>query len=85
VGTAITVGNRWAIGDFDTDRLIDTADEIGGIPCVALDHVIAYKRLAGRAKDLNHLDIIECHRAGGADSVLGSCIGEVEHAASEGM
>lgn len=85
VGTAITVGTRWAIGDFDTDRLIDTADEIGGIPCVGLDHVIAYKRLAGRAKDRLHLEIIESHQGRDANSVPSSNIGEVEHPAPEGL
>jgi hypothetical protein len=59
LGTGITVGDRWAIGNFDTDQLIDSAEEICSIPCVALKHVVAYKRLAGRPKDRAHLEIIE--------------------------
>lgn len=57
-GGAITVGTSWAYGDFDVDRLIDTAEMIEGFPCVLLEHVAAFKRIAGRAKDMEHLAII---------------------------
>lgn len=53
---AITVGTEWAIGDFDVDQLIDTADVIDGIPFVRLEHVVAYKQIARRDKDLEHLE-----------------------------
>lgn len=59
---AIQLGTRWAIGDSDVDELIDTAEIIHGIPFVRLEHVIAYKRLAGRAKDLQHLEQLERFR-----------------------
>ena len=59
IGSHITVGTAWGIGEFDTDELIDTAELIHGVPCVLLRHVIAYKRIAGRAKDVAHLEIIE--------------------------
>lgn len=62
----ITVGTRWAIGEVDTDALIDTAEIVDGIPCVRLEHVIAYKRLANRPKDRRHLTIIDA-RLGGPD------------------
>ena len=54
-GGAITMGTTWAYGDFDLDELIDTAELIDGIPFVRLEHVAAYKRIAGRPKDLEHL------------------------------
>ena len=56
---AITVGTEWAIGDFDVDDLIDTAELIEGIPFVRLEHVVAYKRIAGRPKDREHLQLLE--------------------------
>ena len=55
----VTFGTRWAIGDFDVDRLIDTADTLDGLPFVCLEHVIAYKRLADRPKDREHLRRLE--------------------------
>ena len=54
----VTFGTRWAIGDFDVDRLIDTAERIGGLPFVRLEHVAAYKRLADRPKDREHLRLL---------------------------
>ncbi|MBN2112649.1 MAG: hypothetical protein JW785_00820 [Acidimicrobiia bacterium] len=52
---AVTLGVRWAVGDLDADDLINTAEEIDGLPFVRLEHVAAYKRLAGRPKDREHL------------------------------
>lgn len=52
---AITVGRSWAYGDADIDELIDTSETIEGLPFVRLEHVVAYKRIADRAKDRNHL------------------------------
>lgn len=60
-GGAITVGRSWRYGDVSIDDLIDTAETISGIPCVRLEHVIAYKRIAGRPKDLAHLAVIDRH------------------------
>ena len=60
---AITMGTSWAIGDFDTDLLIDTAEIVDGLPFVGLEHVVAYKRLARRPKDLEHLDSLARHQA----------------------
>lgn len=34
---AITIGRRWAIGDFDVDDLIDTAELIEGLPSSIFD------------------------------------------------
>ena len=59
VGEHITIGTSWGIGDFDVDSLIDEAELIEGIPCVLLEHVIAYKRIANRPKDRMHLKVID--------------------------
>lgn len=61
IGGDITVGTTWAYGDVDIDRLIDTAEMIDGVPCVTIDHVVAYKRIADRPKDRAHLAIIEAN------------------------
>ena len=61
---AITVGTEWAIGAFGVDELIDTAEVIDGLPFVRLDHVVAYKELAGRPKDLEHLEALRRYRSG---------------------
>jgi hypothetical protein len=60
---AITVGTEWAIGDFDVDELINTAEMIDGIPFVRVEHVVAYKRLAGRPKDRKHLELLAAYQA----------------------
>lgn len=62
LGPDITVGTRWAIGDVDTDELIDTAEIIDGIPFASLDAVVAYKAISRRPKDLDHLEIIDRER-----------------------
>ena len=58
----ITIGTEWAIGDFGIDELIDTSETIDGLPFVRLEHVITYKQIAGRPKDLRHLELMK--RAG---------------------
>lgn len=42
-GGGLTFGRQWGIGVFDIDELIDTADVIGGIRFVRLEHVVTYK------------------------------------------
>ena len=51
----INFGNRWAIGDFDTDTLIDSMELFQGLPFVSLQYVSAYKIIANRPKDRQHL------------------------------
>lgn len=51
----LTFGITWRYGTFDLDELIDTAEDIQGLPFVRLEHVETYKREAGRPKDLEHL------------------------------
>jgi hypothetical protein len=58
-GGKVTIGTSWAIGNVDVDEAIDSADIIAGIPWVRLDLVAAYKRLAARPKDLEHLRLLE--------------------------
>ena len=41
------------------DHLIDTAEVIDGLPFVRLEHVVAYKRIADRPKDREHLRLLE--------------------------
>lgn len=65
IGDHITVGTVWAIGDFSADALIDEAEIIEGLPCVRLEHVVAYKRIADRSKDRAHLLVIEAHLSSG--------------------
>jgi hypothetical protein len=58
-GGALTFGRSWGYGSFDIAELISTAEEIDGTPCVRIEHVVAYKTIAGRPKDLEHLALIE--------------------------
>ena len=61
---AITIGQSWAYGDVNIDELIDTAEVIDGIPFVGLEHVVAYKEIADRPKDRQHLRLLtEHHRS----------------------
>jgi hypothetical protein len=55
----LTVGTSWAIGNVDINDAIDTAEVIGGIPYVRLDLVVAYKEIASRPKDIEHLHLLE--------------------------
>jgi len=63
-GGLVTIGRSWAYGDVDIDDLIDTAEILDGIPFVRLEHVVAFKQLARRPKDLDHLRLLEQFRAG---------------------
>ena len=55
---AITIGTRWAIGEIDTDELIHSAEIIEGLPFVRMEHVVRYKEIAARPKDLAHLRLL---------------------------
>ena len=59
---AVTIGRSWAYGDFDIDELIDTAEVIEGMPFVQLEHVVRYKEIAARPKDLAHLHLLAEHQ-----------------------
>lgn len=64
-GGKVTFGDRWAIGSFDTNSLIDTAELIDGLPFVRLEHVVAYKQIANRPKDAAHLELLREHEQRG--------------------
>jgi len=64
-GGAITIGTSWQYGGTPVSDLIDDAEEIDGVPCVLLEHIVAYKRIADRPKDRVHLAAIEEHLAEG--------------------
>ena len=53
----VTFGTEWAIGEFDVDNLIDSAEIIDSLPFVQLQHVVAYKETRASAKDLVHLEL----------------------------
>jgi hypothetical protein len=58
-GGLVTLGVRWAVGEVNVSHLIDTAEVIEGLPFVRLEHVVAYKRIADRPKDREHLRLLE--------------------------
>ena len=55
---SLTFGNKWGIGAFDTDELIDSAELIDGLPFVRLEYVAKYKKISKRPKDLHHLEAL---------------------------
>ena len=65
---AITIGTSWAYGDVDIDELIDTAEIIDGLPFARLEYVAAYKKIAGRPKDLEHLRLMDAAIEGDASN-----------------
>jgi hypothetical protein len=64
-GGVITIGRSWRYGETSIDALIDTSETLDGIPCVRLEHIVAYKRVADRPKDREHLRAIEQRRSRG--------------------
>ena len=58
----LTFGQKWGIGEFDTDELIDCAEVIDGLPFVRLKYVASYKRISKRPKDLVHLEALEAYK-----------------------
>ncbi len=58
----LTFGEKWGIGEFETDELIDCAEIIDGLPFVRLEHVASYKRISKRPKDLVHLEALEAYK-----------------------
>jgi len=49
----------WMPGEWDVDRLIAEAETIEGLPFVKLDQVLAWKRISGREKDRDDVELIE--------------------------
>lgn len=69
---AVTFGTEWGIGDFDIDELISTAEIIGELPFVQLEHVIRYKKIRCSAKDMLHLDALAESDLPGSESLIES-------------
>jgi predicted nucleotidyltransferase len=61
-GGDVTIGRSWAYGDVDIDQLIDTAEGFDGLPFVRLEHVVRYKEIAARPKDVAHLQLLAHHQ-----------------------
>jgi hypothetical protein len=59
----IEIGTVWGIGNVDVDDLIDSAEVIDGLPFAGLVHVRAYKEVAGRPKDREHLRLLDAWEA----------------------
>ena len=57
----VSVGRTWPYGDASVDEMIDTAELIDGVPCVRLEHIVAYKRILDRPKDRAHIALIKAH------------------------
>lgn len=55
----IEVLDKWGPGEWDTDELIDTAEEIEGIRFVTLATVLKWKKMLMRPKDLVDIERIE--------------------------
>lgn len=47
--------------DEDVDRLVDTAEDVSGVPCVSLPAVLRFKEAAGRPKDAAHVAALRHH------------------------
>jgi len=54
----VTFGNRWGIGNFDVNELIDGAEFIDELPFVKLKHVAEYKLERASPKDLQHINLL---------------------------
>jgi hypothetical protein len=61
VGEGVTVLPGWPFGPTSMDRMIDTAEMIDQVPCVRLEHIVAYMRRFDRPKDRERLRIIEAN------------------------
>ena len=59
----IEIYDAWYPGEWDVDRLIDTAETIDGVPFAQLDQVVAWKKVMGREKDGQDLALIDAYLA----------------------
>ena len=62
IGEGLTVGHTWPFGPGTIDKMIETAEIIEGLPCVRLEHIVAYMKMFDRPKDRERLSIIEANR-----------------------
>ena len=54
----IEVFKTWSPGIWDVEGLIAEAEMIDGLPFVKLEHVLEWKRMSGRKKDLADITLI---------------------------
>jgi hypothetical protein len=57
-GGRIEIFREWLPPSFDTDDLIDEAQEYGGFRFVKPECVVTYKSILNRPKDIVHLEIL---------------------------
>ncbi len=55
----VEVFDGW-LGD-GLDELLATAETVHGLPCVRLEHVLAFKERLNRPKDARHIELIRAH------------------------
>ena len=55
----IEVFDHWYPGEWNVNELIDTADIVGGVRFVKLEHVLEWKRRMAREKDLEDIKLTE--------------------------
>ncbi|MEK7164071.1 MAG: hypothetical protein AAB768_02930 [Patescibacteria group bacterium] len=58
-GGEIEIFNDWDWCGWTPEELVDTAEIIDGIKFVSLEKVLQWKKIFGRAKDVEHVKIIE--------------------------
>lgn len=49
----------WKPGNWDIQKLIDEAEIIDGLPFVKLEHIVEWKKLHSREKELKDIEIIK--------------------------
>ena len=57
----VTFGNRWGIGNFDVDELIDDAEYIDELPFVKLEYVVDYNTTREQERFATHR-VVETNR-----------------------
>jgi hypothetical protein len=60
-GGAIEIYNTWVTREASVDQLIDESEIIYGVPFVTVDHVISYKAMLRRAKDITDIELLQAH------------------------
>lgn len=55
----IELWKDWHPGKWNTQKLIDEAEIIDGLPFVKLEYVVEWKRRNGREKDLKDIETVE--------------------------
>jgi len=55
----IELYKNWGPGKWDDEKLIKEAELIDGLPFVKLEYVIKWKKISGREKDLNDIELIK--------------------------